>query len=166
MNSKKSVELLNLAVADELLSVHQYMYYHFLCENLGYMPLAGVFKRISIVEMIHVEKLAERILFLKGDIIMKLSGPVQYIHDVEGMLKSSRQLEQTARDHYNLWAKEADENEDLGTKTLFEDLLRQEEDHYDVYDVEADNLAMLGNNYIALQAIAHTKEAAKGDLKS
>jgi bacterioferritin len=29
MNAKKSIELLNKGVADELQAVHQYMYWHF-----------------------------------------------------------------------------------------------------------------------------------------
>ena len=33
---EKSVELLNRAVADELSAVHQYMYFHFHCDDQGY----------------------------------------------------------------------------------------------------------------------------------
>ena len=62
---EKSIELLNKAIADELNALHQYMYFHFHCDDQGYDLLAGLFKRIAIEEMIHVEKLAERILFLK-----------------------------------------------------------------------------------------------------
>ena len=61
---EKSIELLNKAIADELFAVHQYMYFHFLCDDMGYDLLAGLFKRTAIDEMLHVEKLAERILFL------------------------------------------------------------------------------------------------------
>ena len=32
---QKSVDLLNKAIADELLAVHQYMYFHFICDDLG-----------------------------------------------------------------------------------------------------------------------------------
>ena len=82
---EKSIELLNAAVADELLAVHQYMYFHFHCDDQGYNLLANLFRRTSIEEMVHVEKLAERIIFLKGDVDMKLSGkvkqiPVSYTH--------------------------------------------------------------------------------------
>ena len=63
---EKSIELLNKAVADELAAVHQYMYFHFHCDDQGYDLLAKLFKRTSIDEMQHVEVLAERILFLGG----------------------------------------------------------------------------------------------------
>ena len=62
---EKSIELLNKAVADELYAVHQYMYFHFLLDDQGYDLLAGLFKKTAIEEMVHVEKLAERILFLR-----------------------------------------------------------------------------------------------------
>jgi len=60
---EKSIELLNKAVADEMSAVHQYMYFHSRCDDQGYDPLAAVFKRTAMNEMIHTEILAERILF-------------------------------------------------------------------------------------------------------
>ena len=48
---EKSIELLNKAVADELLAVHQYMYFHFRCDDMGYDLLSGLFKRTAIQEM-------------------------------------------------------------------------------------------------------------------
>ena len=62
---EKSVELLNKAIADELFAVHQYMYFHFLCDDQGYDLLAGLFKRTAIDEMLHVEKLSRKNFILK-----------------------------------------------------------------------------------------------------
>ena len=76
---EKSIELLNRAVGDELLAVHQYMYFHFRCDDMGYDLLSGLFKRTAIQEMMHVEQLAERILFLKGEVEMVVSGEVKKI---------------------------------------------------------------------------------------
>ena len=67
---EKSIELLNKAVADELTAVHQYMYFHFRCDDMGYDLLAGLFRRTAIEEMMHIERIAERILFLKGEVEM------------------------------------------------------------------------------------------------
>ncbi|MGD0655700.1 MAG: ferritin-like domain-containing protein [Thermoguttaceae bacterium] len=60
MDAKKSIELLNNGVADELQAVHQYMYWHFHLDDQGFAPLAAMFRRIAIIEMGHVEILAER----------------------------------------------------------------------------------------------------------
>jgi len=75
MNRTHSIELLNVAVGDELQAVHQYMYFHFHLTDQGFEPLAVLFKRTAIEEMGHVEALAERILFLKGDVKMQAAGP-------------------------------------------------------------------------------------------
>ncbi|MEJ2596346.1 MAG: ferritin-like domain-containing protein [bacterium] len=58
---EKSIELLNKAVADELSAIHQYMYFHFHCDDQGFDLLANHFKRTAIDEMTHVETLAESI---------------------------------------------------------------------------------------------------------
>ena len=70
MDKAKSIKLLNKAVADELQAVHQYMYFHFHLADQGFGPLSMLFRRIAIMEMGHVELLAERVLFLKGDVEM------------------------------------------------------------------------------------------------
>jgi len=70
MDRTKSIELLNRAVADELAAVHQYMYFHFHLDDQGFGPLAILFKRTAIEEMMHIERLAERILFLKGEVAL------------------------------------------------------------------------------------------------
>ncbi len=48
MSELKSIELLNKAVADELATVHQYMYFHFHLDDQGFEPLATLFKRTAI----------------------------------------------------------------------------------------------------------------------
>ena len=128
---EKSVELLNKAIADELFAVHQYMYFHFLCDDQGYDLLAGLFKRTAIDEMMHVEKLAERILFLKGEVEMKVGGEVEKIKDVAKMLEKAANMEQESARDYNLWANQSSANADSATKQIFEGLVADEERHYD-----------------------------------
>ena len=45
---EKSIELLNTAIADELAAIHQYMYFHFRLDDLGYAPLANLLKMTAI----------------------------------------------------------------------------------------------------------------------
>ena len=154
---EKSVELLNKAIADELFAVHQYMYFHFLCDDQGYDLLAGLFKRTAIDEMLHVEKLAERILFLKGEVEMKVGGEVEKIKDVAKMLEKAANMEQESAREYNIWANQSSANADSATKQIFEGLVADEERHYDQYDTEADNLKKFGDRYLALQSIERSK---------
>lgn len=162
---EKSIELLNKAVADEITALHQYMYFHFHCDDQGYDLLAGLFKKTAIEEMIHVERLSERILFLGGDVEMKASADVSKVQDVVEMLKMSRQMEIDSARDYNLWANECSANADSVSKKLFEDLVVEEEGHYDQYDVELDNLNKFGENYLALQSIERSKSRSVGSAE-
>ena len=159
---EKSIELLNKAVADELTAVHQYMYFHFHCDDQGYDLLAGLFKRTAIEEMLHVERLAERILFLKGEVEMSTSAETKKIHDIKEMLEMATQMEQSSARDYNLWANECSANADSVSKKLFEDLVVDEERHFDQYDTEMDNLEKFGDRYLALQSIERSKNIAAG----
>jgi bacterioferritin len=159
---EKSIELLNRAVADELTAVHQYMYFHFHCDDQGYDLLAGLFKRTAIEEMLHIEKLAERIIFLKGDVEMKASADVKKVHDVKAMLEMAAGMETSSVKDYNKWALECSQNLDSVSKSLFEALVVDEERHFDQYDVEIDNLKRFGDSYLALQSIERSKNIAAG----
>ena len=159
---EKSIELLNRAIADELSAVHQYMYFHFHCDDQGYDLLAGLFKRTAIEEMLHIEMIAERILFLKGEVEMLASAEVKKIHDVKKMLEMAVDMETSSARDYNNWANECAKNADSVSKKLFESLVEDEERHFDQYDVEMENLAKFGDNYLALQSIERSKNLSAG----
>jgi bacterioferritin len=153
----KSIELLNNAVADELSAVHQYMYFHFHCDDQGYDLLANLFRKTAIEEMMHIEMIAERILFLKGEVEMKAAMDVKKIHDVKEMLQLAADMETHSAEDYNKWANECSKNNDSATKKLFESLVDDEERHFDQYDTEMDNMKKFGENYLALQSIERSK---------
>lgn len=154
---EKSIEVMNLAVADELAAVHQYMYFHFHCDDAGYDLLAGLFKKTAIEEMLHIERLAERILFLKGDVTLVANDEVKRITEVGEMLKCAAAMEEHSAKQYNLWANDAGANADSATKRLFEALVEDEERHYDQYATEMENMARYGDRYLALQSIERSK---------
>lgn len=153
----KSIELLNKAVADELYAVHQYMYFHFHCDDMGYDLLSNLFKRTAIAEMVHIERLADRILFLKGEVEITTSTEVKKILDVEEMLKCASGMEESSAKDYNLWANECAKNADSVSKQLFESLVVDEETHFNNYDTELDNMKKFGDRYLALQSIERSK---------
>jgi bacterioferritin len=157
---ERSIELLNKAVADELSAVHQYMYFHFHCDDQGYDLLAGLFRKTAIEEMIHVERLAERILFLKGDVKMEVGDEVKKISDVKEMLELAAQMEIDSAKSYNIWANECATNADSASKKLFEELVADEERHFDQFDTELENMMKFGDRYLALQSIERSKNVA------
>lgn len=162
MSAQSSVELLNKAVADELATVHQYMYFHFHLDDCGFGPLASLFKRTAITEMGHVEKLAERILFLKGDVEMVPGFAVDKITDPIKMLARAAEMETSSARCYNKWARECGENLDAATKQLFESLVGDEEGHFDAFDKQQDHIRQFGQAYLALQSFGKEAEPVAG----
>jgi bacterioferritin len=152
MDKSKSIHLLNAAVADELQAVHQYMYFHFHLDDQGFQPLSNLFKQIAIQEMGHVELLAERVLFLKGEVEMVPAGGVEKIIEPEAMLLKVMSMEEEGIRAYNQAALECTANADLGSKQIFEGLIRDEEGHFDQYEKQHDNIKRFGLSYLALQS--------------
>ncbi|MDH5717755.1 MAG: bacterioferritin [Spirochaetia bacterium] len=159
---EKSIELLNKAVADELMAVHQYMYFHFHCDDQGLDLLSGLFKRTAIEEMMHIEKIADRILFLKGDVDMKPSSEIEKVKDVKKMLEIARNMEEGSIKDYNECANECQKVSDSASKKLFEELVLDEERHYGQYDNELGHLEKYGSQYLALQSIERSKNISTG----
>ena len=148
----KSVELLNKAVGLELQAILQYMYWHIHLDDQGFDPLAKLMRQTAISEMIHTEQLAERILFLKGDVDMEPAGPVEKSTDPEMMIEQAMQMEQDAVVIYNQYALECAANADSGTKQVFEEMVTDEEGHFDLFEKQLDNIKRFGLSYLALQS--------------
>lgn len=162
MDASKSIDLLNKAVADELQAVHQYMYWHFHLDDQGFAPLAMLLKRTAIVEMGHIERLAERILFLKGDVKMVAAGPVEAITEPDQILARAAKMEQDSARDYNKFALECSANADAVSKQIFEGLVSDEEAHFDAFDKQLDNIKRFGPSYLALQSFGKAEEGGAG----
>jgi len=154
---EKSIEPLNKAVAGELSGVNEYMYFHFHCSDQGYDLLANLFRKTAIEEMIHVERLAERILFLKGDVEMQPSTKTEKIRDVADMLKHGMAMEEQSAKSYNKMAMECASNSDSASRKLLEELVMDEERHFGLFDTEFQNMNKFGEQYLALQSIERSK---------
>lgn len=148
----KSVEILNTAIADELAAIHQYMYFHFRLDDLGYGPLANLLKQTAIEEMLHAERIAERILFLGGEVEMVVGREVKKIHDPSEMLARAQGLEEESIKMYNGFARQCGEHDDSVSRKLFEELVQAEEGHWDQFDRQSDFVKRFGESYLALQS--------------
>jgi bacterioferritin len=162
MDTQKSIALLNKAVGDELQAVHQYMYWHFHLDDQGFGPLASLLKRTAIAEMGHVEKLAERILFLRGDVRMVSAGQVQQVVEPAEILTRAAEMEQESARDYNKSALECSANADAVSKQIFEALVADEEGHFDSFDKQLDNIKRFGPSYLALQSFEAGGAGPKG----
>ena len=78
-----SIDLLNDAVRREIATAMQYIYFHIRLEDAGYEYVARYMHKVAIDEMRHSEHLAERILFLGGDVDLNPVEPTRQLHEVE-----------------------------------------------------------------------------------
>jgi bacterioferritin len=141
--SPKVLEELNKALREELTAINQYFLHAEMCENWGYEKLSEYIKRQSIGEMKHAESLMERILFLDGMPSMK---PLELTvgKNVREMLQSDLDLEISAVKEYNQAIHVAVAEKDNGSRDLFVQLLKDEEDHVDWLEAQIHMIKELG----------------------
>jgi bacterioferritin len=149
--SPKVIEELNKALREELTAINQYFLHAEMCENWGYEKLSEYIKMQSIGEMKHAEELMERILFLDGSPTMK---PLELTvgKNVREMLQSDLDLEISAVKDYNAAIQIAVAEKDNGSRDLFVQLLKDEEDHVDWLEAQIHQIKELGyERYLTMQ---------------
>lgn len=156
-----SIDLLNDAVGKEIATSLQYMYFHSHFEDDRYQYLSRIMREISIAEMRHIEEFTDRILFLQGDVDMNASFRTKQITDPKEALRMSMMLEQSTIDSYNEASRIAAECKDAVTHKMFQDIIAEEERHLDTFRTELQNLHDYGDDYLALQSVAASKQTAK-----
>jgi bacterioferritin len=80
----------------ELTAINQYFLHAKMCENWGYLGLGAFYRKESIEEMVHAEKLMNRILFLDGTPNMTDIGPIKLGTNVKAQFESDLDLEMHA----------------------------------------------------------------------
>ncbi|OGP89449.1 MAG: hypothetical protein A2157_13365 [Deltaproteobacteria bacterium RBG_16_47_11] len=150
--NKKVIDLLNQAREKELGAISQYMIHHYELEDKDYGKLASKLKETAIAEMKHAEKLADRILFLNGEPTTKPAGKAMKGQEIPEMLKTDIGLESDAIQMYNDSALICAAEKDQISKELFEELLKDEEDHLNTSENIKDHIDKLGASYLATLA--------------
>jgi len=150
--SQKVIDLLNQARSRELSAITQYMAQHYELEDSDFGKLASKLKEIGIQEMKHAEQLAERILFLNGEPTSKPDAVAKKGQEIAEMLKTDIGLETEAIKMYNEAAITCAAEKDQISKQLFEELLKDEEDHLDMFENIKDHVDKLGASYLATLA--------------
>jgi len=147
--SQKVIDLLNKGRSRELAAIIQYMAQHYELEDSDFGKLASKFKETAITEMKHAEKLAERILFLKGEPTSKPDSIPKKGQKIAEMLTTNMALEAAAMKMYNEAAMVCAAEKDQISKELFEELLKDEEDHFNYFENAKDHIDKLGAAYLA-----------------
>ncbi|HEX7730933.1 MAG TPA: bacterioferritin [Terracidiphilus sp.] len=147
----KVIEQLNRALREELTAINQYFVHAEMCENFGYEKLSKYIKKQSIDEMKHAESLMERILFLDGTPSMEPLA-LSIGKNVKEMLEADLKLEIGAVAMYNEAIQISVDNKDNGSRDLFVQLLKDEEEHVDWLEAQVHMIKEMGyERYLSIQ---------------
>jgi bacterioferritin len=145
MQSEPGVlDYLNNALRHELTAVNQYWLHYRLLDNWGYKALAKQWRKESIEEMQHADKLVERIIFLDGFPNMQVLDPLHIGQNVKEILDCDLKAEIDARALYQEAATYCQSVKDYVSRDLFEELMADEEHHIDFLESQLDLVNQLG----------------------
>jgi bacterioferritin len=162
--NKEVIDILNEALKHELGAINQYWLHYRMLDNWGYTRLGKKERKESIEEMAHADKLVTRILFLEGMPNLQYVAPLLIGQNIKEVLECDLRAEHTARDLYVRARDLCRSKEDLVSMHLFEELLRDEEDHIDFLETQLDLLDKIGmQNYGQLQADPADKVEGEAD---
>jgi bacterioferritin len=142
--------LLNKAVAAEISAILQYINQHekaallalrkkvsaleVVSESNKAKVVSDLLKTIFLVEMQHLEKISERIYLLGGECVVVPDPVPQVGANPEDFIMLDRAAENTAIMLYRQIIAEALKRGDTTTRNMFEEIVRQEEEHYWSFD--------------------------------
>lgn len=147
---QKTLEDLQTALSMELAAVNQYLLHAYVLEDWGLNRLAAKMREEMHEELGHAQNYVSRIMFLKGDPEVKAAKTPQRAQSLKDMFEADLADEEDAIKFYTKAANVAAEAGDIGTRTLFEKIVLDEEGHKAWLELQLDLLQRIGEaTYIA-----------------
>lgn len=156
----KSIENLQTALAMELTAVHQYLLHAHTLEDWGLDKLAQRMRAEMHEELGHAGKFIERIMFLGGSPELTATKTPKKAETLKSLFEDDKTEEKGAIEFYGRAARDAADINDIGTRTLFETILLDEEGHWDWLDRQLATLKRMGEP--AFMSIYMSGETAEG----
>lgn len=150
MTKANSIKNLQQALSMELTACHQYQLHAAVLDDWGLDLLAAKMREEMQEELGHSEKYLERILFLKGDPALTLQKAPVRAASLADLFKSDLADEKEAIEFYTVASQQASQDSDIGTRTLFESIVLDEEGHMAWLELQLDLIERMGEAaYIA-----------------
>lgn len=150
---KTVIKHLNQALKGELTAINQYFLHAKMLEDWGISKLAAHEKAESIEEMVHAEKLIDRILLLEGLPNLQDLGKLYIGQNVKEVIECDMKLETEGIQGYREGIKAAEDAGDYITAELFKTILAEEEEHLDHQETQLKMIEDMGiENFIALNS--------------
>ena len=140
----KVIEYLNRGLRHELTAINQYWLHYRLLHNWGLLEMAKAWRKESIEEMQHADRITDRIIFLEGFPNMQVLDPLRIGQNVREIIDCDLAAEMSARALYEEAATHCHAVKDYVTRDLFEDLMKDEEHHIDFLETQIDLIKRIG----------------------
>lgn len=140
----KVIERLNEALFLELGAINQYWLHYRLLDDWGYGLLAKKEREESLEEMVHADKIVERIIFLEGHPNLQSVAPLKIGQNVKEVLEADLEGEFKAKASYAKSREICQECGDYVSMKIFEELLIDEEGHIDFLETQLELLGKIG----------------------
>lgn len=151
------VELLNDALTFELTIVNTYFLNARMLDNWGFPKLGKAFYSLSIDEMKDCDDLIQRVLMFDGHPNVQRLGHIAIGESAEEIMRLALASEVVAISQFNAAAQECHDLGDHGTASIFEEMVRDEEEHGDWFEAQLEALGQIGAaGYLAQQVDVST----------
>lgn len=140
----KVIDYLNQALRSELTAINQYWLHFRILDNWGYKDLGKKWRKESIEEMEHADKVTARILFLEGFPNMQELNGLRIGESVKEIISADLATELDARALYLEAAAYCLSINDRVTQNLFEELAHDEEEHIDFLETQLELIKQIG----------------------
>jgi len=138
------IEYLNKSLRHELTAINQYWLHYRLLNNWGLLAMAKVWRKESIEEMNHADRITDRIIFLDGFPNMQVLEPLRIGQNVKEIIECDLAAEVSARALYQEAATYCHGVQDYVSRDLFEALMKDEEHHIDFLETQLDLIKRIG----------------------
>ena len=143
---------LAVVLGNEMVAINQYYLHSKMLKNWGFIKLSEKMYKESIEEMIHADKLMERILFLEGRPNMEVIGKLSIGKDIPSMFKSDLKIELKAIKDLKNAIHDCDEHQDYASQALFQNIIEEEDPHVEWIESQLKLIDSVGlENYLQSQ---------------
>jgi bacterioferritin len=124
--------MLNKAIAGELQAIVQCMWQHVQWKGVEHYAVSEGFRKTSMDEMKHAEKIAERLWYLGAKPTIQ-PAPIVVGNTLEEMIQSDVKAELDTIALYKEIMEQAQKEGDVATKQIFKEIEENEEEHHDFF---------------------------------
>jgi len=150
---QKIVAYLNQSLKRELTAINQFFLHSRMLHDWGVTKLGTKEYNESIEEMNHADRLIQRILFLEGVPNLQDMDKLLIGENVKEILELDLKLEHSALPELREAIPYAEKIGDFPSRDLFQQILRDEEEHIDYLETQLDLLNRIGlEQYTKLNA--------------